>query len=210
MKTKTEKKPIYSKYFSQGQSEYLDLSWFESEDLSWIEDLGEEEVSIDWKSIDFPSYHAWPQSLKDKYDSSLRDCQKKLKEVVKTAEETAEIGKLKIYVECEDGNTYCSTEYWCNGAIAIAEIDDDSDFDSVETAAYAFINDYNEWYEKNGNGKRHERNIRLSELEALWNPVEIKDFDSGSGCEHDDLGSFGYTHGSIVICPSCQKRTEVW
>lgn len=29
-------------------------------------------------------------------------------------------------------------------------------------------------------------------------------------CEHDDLGSLGYKHGTIVNCPFCGKRTEVW
>lgn len=29
-------------------------------------------------------------------------------------------------------------------------------------------------------------------------------------CEHEDLGSLGYTHGTIVTCPHCGQRAEVW
>lgn len=29
-------------------------------------------------------------------------------------------------------------------------------------------------------------------------------------CEHDDLGSLGYTHGSTVRCPHCGELAEVW
>ena len=29
-------------------------------------------------------------------------------------------------------------------------------------------------------------------------------------CEHEDLGSFGYAHGTIVTCPNCGAAAEVW
>lgn len=29
-------------------------------------------------------------------------------------------------------------------------------------------------------------------------------------CEHDDLGSLGFQHGSTVKCPQCGKIAEVW
>lgn len=29
-------------------------------------------------------------------------------------------------------------------------------------------------------------------------------------CRHEDLGSMGYVHGTIVPCPHCGQRTEVW
>lgn len=45
--------------------------------------------------------------------------------------------------------------------------------------------------------------------------VEIKgEFDvkeaSFVSCDHADLGSLGYAHGSIVKCPHCGQRAEVW
>lgn len=29
-------------------------------------------------------------------------------------------------------------------------------------------------------------------------------------CQHEDLGSLGYTHGDIVRCPFCGEMAEVW
>ena len=31
-----------------------------------------------------------------------------------------------------------------------------------------------------------------------------------STCDHQDLGSLGYTHGSTVKCPHCGQMAEVW
>lgn len=31
-----------------------------------------------------------------------------------------------------------------------------------------------------------------------------------NSCNHDDLGSLGYTHGSNVRCPHCGEVAEVW
>ena len=36
-----------------------------------------------------------------------------------------------------------------------------------------------------------------------------KRFDNRN-CEHEDLGSMGYKHGSIVKCPFCEKMAVVW
>lgn len=37
-----------------------------------------------------------------------------------------------------------------------------------------------------------------------------KKFELARNCEHEDLGSLGYTHGTIVNCPFCGKKAEVW
>lgn len=29
-------------------------------------------------------------------------------------------------------------------------------------------------------------------------------------CDHEDLGSLGYEHGTTVTCPHCGERTVVW
>lgn len=31
-----------------------------------------------------------------------------------------------------------------------------------------------------------------------------------SNCQHEDLGSLGYTHGTTVVCPFCGQLAEVW
>ena len=38
---------------------------------------------------------------------------------------------------------------------------------------------------------------------------EVKD-SAFVACDHADLGSLGYAHGSIVKCPHCGQRAEVW
>jgi len=39
---------------------------------------------------------------------------------------------------------------------------------------------------------------------------EVKESASFVACEHEDLGSLGYAHGSVVKCPHCGQRAEVW
>jgi hypothetical protein len=34
--------------------------------------------------------------------------------------------------------------------------------------------------------------------------------ENKSHCEHEDLGSLGYKHGTIVKCPNCGEMAEVW
>ena len=40
--------------------------------------------------------------------------------------------------------------------------------------------------------------------------VNYKKKKEASSCQHEDLGSLGYKHGSIVTCPHCGKKAEVW
>jgi hypothetical protein len=46
--------------------------------------------------------------------------------------------------------------------------------------------------------------------------VTIADFEEKSSsnavhnCQHEDLGSLGYKHGTTVKCPFCGKLAEVW
>ncbi len=227
--------PDYFSYFTQGESPYFDLSWIEKEDLSWIDDLNqarelskqqeienniedggdpapfhfsfkEEPASKDFESVYFPGYHEWPDSFRSKYDSSVKNSADKIAEIIKTADEKLTFDELTIYVECDDGNHYISTKYYDYGSVTIAVIDEDSDFDSVDTAVYAFINDYRDWESEHGDAYRKAR--LLSELEALRDPQPFDDFNLD--CDHGDLGSLGYKHGEVVKCPHCGKPAEVW
>ena len=40
--------------------------------------------------------------------------------------------------------------------------------------------------------------------------IERKTAKIIANCNHDDLGSLGYTHGTIVKCPHCGNSAEVW
>lgn len=67
---------------------------------------------------------------------------------------------------------------------------------------------------------------KLTERQESWlraiaekNGVAIKgyiDRKAGAGkpitqhCQHEDLGSLGYAHGSTVTCPHCGAQAEVW
>lgn len=35
-------------------------------------------------------------------------------------------------------------------------------------------------------------------------------FNAVNNCEHEDLGSLGYTHGTYVKCPYCGQMAQVW
>ena len=85
-------------------------------------------------------------------------------------------------------------------------------YDSKEKSAY--ISEMNEedflilvGKIENSNDKRcatsHKKSVE--NMKKRWNPEK-----ENSQCEHGDLGSRGYRHGSIVTCPDCGKRAEVW
>ncbi len=47
--------------------------------------------------------------------------------------------------------------------------------------------------------KSHQKSV-----EAYKNKIK------NTSCDHADLGSLGYKHGSIVSCPNCGKSGRVW
>ncbi len=48
------------------------------------------------------------------------------------------------------------------------------------------------------------KNVGLAEYGKRKSPQAV------ANCQHEDLGSFGYTHGTTVNCPFCGKVAEVW
>ncbi|MFK5893572.1 MAG: hypothetical protein QM504_10160 [Pseudomonadota bacterium] len=159
----------------------------------------------DFNCVDFPLMHEWPKEFKSVYDEILNSGRQKINSIVKTAEQELVLGHVTLYVSCEDGNHYFSTPYFANGEITLACLDDDSHIDSVDTAVYMFINEYNQWQDKYG--KAYEAAVTLSNLEALRQPCSA---ENDVGCEHEDLGSLGCVHGSMVTCPYCGSLVEVW
>ncbi len=55
-----------------------------------------------------------------------------------------------------------------------------------------------------------EKHGYLMPEKTLRSSKTSKKTESVRNCEHDDLGSLGYTHGTIVNCPFCGKKAEVW
>lgn len=171
-----------------------------------------EKYSIDPLSDDFPSYHDWPVQLCQKYDSHLRMLAKKTSDMAATGQ-IKHCGDVTLYLECQDGNHYFSTPYFNFGSIEHAELDDDNDitFDHIDTAVYAYFNDWTDWNEQHGEAHRIKNKIAMLEaMRADSSPLTDKPAESHRGCEHEDLGSMGYTHGDVVKCPYCGAQAEVW
>lgn len=205
--------PKYFSYFNQGESQYLNWSLLDDVDMTWVDDLNKQRAleddhdiaSKDLGNIDFPSSHEWSPHFESKFNEIVSAARETIDGMIKTADEVVTIETMKIYLDCKDGNHYFSTPFFDHGSIRVVAIDSESDFDSVDTAVYAFINDYNEWREEHG--QKHDAMTQLSNLEALRQPVSL---DTESGCDHEDLGSLGHRHGDIVECPYCKKMAEVW
>jgi len=228
--TKRPYPPIWRHYFTAANMFSLsDL--FREEDMAWIGDLqkevdaeraemalrgatmgGPEKYSADPDSDDFPGFYEWPKHMREKYRKAEAETKKKTIQVAQTGKEVT-CDDVTLYLNCADGNHYFSTRYFDHGSIQRVGLDEDCEveFDSVDTAVYAFVNDYREWDEKNGTA--HRRREKLLELEALRGDMggdrPPPEFGPG-GCDHPDLGSLGYAHGSIVKCPYCGAQAEVW
>jgi len=225
-------KPNYLSYFTQGTSPYLNWDFLKNVDLSWVDKINEERAlekqkriqkdieenrasgtyvssdediaSKDFNDIDFPGIHEWPVSFTAKYKNTITINEKKLAEIIKSANEIFKFEEFTLYVDCEDSNHYFSTPFYGNGTIEIAD-QGDNNFDSTDTAVYAFINDHNEW--EKTHGKAYKSAKISSNLEALSLQPFINETE---GCQHSDLASFGYAHGATVECPFCGKMAEVW
>jgi len=61
--------------------------------------------------------------------------------------------------------------------------------------------------------KQHNYLCKVAEKHGYSMPEKVvrasKKAESRS-CEHEDLGSLGYTHGTTVKCPNCGIMAEVW
>ena len=214
-------KPRYFEYFTQCADQYCDWKWVEEEDLSWIDELNQrikterenttgntaacslEELSKDFDSSDFPDYHEFPEIFREKYDKTLIKSRLLISEIIKSAR-TVKIEEVTLYVECSDGNHYFSTPHFGDGNVEMAVLGEHSDFDSIDTAVYAFINDWKNWNDENGQEWR--KMELLTFFEALREPVGIIE----TGCEHEDLASLGYKHDTVVECPFCKQHAYVW
>ena len=47
-------------------------------------------------------------------------------------------------------------------------------------------------------------------VEVVGNIENRVSKNNAQNCEHGDLGSLGYVHGSTVVCPYCGKLAVVW
>jgi len=183
----------YFEYFTQGKNHFFDYSWVDKVDLSWVDELNkeraankehriqrdiergynpedthssDEDVAVkNFEDIDFPPWHEWPENFLEKYRETNSLATQALAEMIKSAEQKIVIDNMQIYFNCKDGKSYFSTFYYGNGSIEVASLTEDSSFDSLETAIFAFFNDYTHWYENYG--KEHDAALRLSNLRSI-------------------------------------------
>ncbi len=225
--------PRYHEYFTQGERPYADLSWVQNEDLSWIDDLSEAAVKLkaknaiwraenfldpsyvdsdediaskDFDSIDFPLSHHWPLEFNARYIQYKNSRNAKLKEIIDSAENKVSVDDVTVYQNCSDGNSYFTTPYYNYGSVELLDIDEDSEFDSAETAMYAFCNDYAEWDSQYGEKSR--ALMKISELEALRQPVGDIYTEIGTECECDGCGGFAMIISIVndnALCVFCSK-----
>lgn len=235
MKTikKIESEPRYHTYFEQDFSE--GRSWvvelFNGVSMEWIADLQAEQdkekadyaaingtisgpsvYSHDPLSDDFPCFHDWPVDIQSEFNKAANRQNEQRREMAYTGQRVT-CGHVTLYLECQDGAHYFSTPHFDHGGIYKAAASDASDveFDSVETAVYAFYNDWSDWNGQYGEAKRRQDKLLVLEAMRLDSSNHDPAVDVGAnGCQHEDLGSLGYQHGAVVDCPFCGERAEVW
>lgn len=227
------KEPRYHAYFQQYFSE--DKSWlvelFCDVGMEWIEPLQKERdkekaynaannitvsepdvYSTDPLSNDFPCFHDWPLSVQTEFNSAVKRKNEQCRQMALTGKKV-KCGNVTLYLDCQDGAHYFSTPCFDYGVIYKAALGDDNfdvEFDSVETAVYAFYNDWTDWNDLHGEAKRKREKLLMLEAFRMDNAHNTGQGASSSGCEHQDLGSLGYRHGDVVNCPFCGERAEVW
>lgn len=230
---KIEREPSYIAYFEQyisGDNSWL-VEIFRDIDMAWVEPLQKEldennafyaemnartsypeAYSRNPLSDDFPSFHDWPLSAQQKFNDEVNRQNEQCRKLAYTGK-VAKCGDVTLYLDCEDGGHYFSTPYFDHGVIYKVALNADLrdvDFDSTETAVYAFFNDWNDWNEKYGEASRKRDNLLMLEALRLDTTSSVNEDTNSNGCEHEDLGSLGYKHGDVVSCPFCGKRAEVW
>jgi hypothetical protein len=199
-KKTTKREPLYFTYFTQ--EDRTDFAF-----LKLMEGFSSEEDFIDH----YGGYDEWPASMREKYKSFVREQQEEVGAITATGKKI-QCDDVTLYLDCDDGNHYFSTRYFNNGSIEKAALRSDSrvDFDHIDTAVYAFVNDWKDWNKEFGAAqKTQDKLLALEALRADTSPSTSRQSDSES-CQHEDLGSLGYTHGSTVKCPNCGKLAEVW
>lgn len=162
---KPESKPLYFVYLAQTeQSEdlFFNQVWSVkfaelSADLAWIDELevkDGEAYSRDFDHVNFPTYYNWPASWRKAYEAAQNESHTLKKNHLAQAE-VHQIDTQVIYIIGEE--VWLSTPHYDNSVIYKMKANEvkGHSFDSVVTAAYAYINDFNEW--KQAHGKAYER-----------------------------------------------------
>lgn len=188
--------PTYYYYITQDCDPFFDVIWEKklktlTRDLSWIDALNAqgEAFSKDLSSEDFPTYHHWPLDWKMALQACSNEAHKAKTEYLKGSQKH-EIDRDTLYINDETEEVFFSTNSYGYGDIRKMMVQDDRFdsvlFDSVLTAAYAYLNDYREWKEEHG---------------ANWEALNI--LSGAEPCNTDSLV------GTTQECDGCGAYTLI-
>lgn len=201
---KIKNKPHYFHYITQSSDDIFENIWSGvlrelKNDLSWIDRLEKEDdelYSRDYDHDDFQTYWNWPQNWRDEFENAKTIAHKQRIQLLSDAEKYEFDGQT-IWIKGE--SVYLSTSSYACGDICLMTIDDDSDFDSVVTAAYAYINEWQDWNKKYG--LKYEALNILSKAERPFTDSLV-----GTTQECDGCGSYSLIvedKNGIVLCKYC-------
>jgi hypothetical protein len=200
-------KPLYFMYFTQDINPFFSKIWAEKlkalmADLAWIDELerrDSETYSRDYDHDDFPNYWVWPQSWRNAYGLAESEASLAKKELLKSAEAFT-IDNDDLYIFEDENKVWFSTSSYDNGTLMQMQLQtgkNEHEFDSVVTAAYAFINDFNEW--KQAHGKAYEMANILSKIERPFTDSIV-----GTTQECDQCGGYARIvkeeSGNAICC----------
>lgn len=207
---KTEPKPLYFSYLTQSDNPFFDVYWGKKLaklvlDLKWIDELEVEDdcaYSRDFESDDFPTFWNWPQGWQDAHREASNSARLAKMAHLKSAE-VVNIDGDELYILEDSEEVWFSTSTYANGIVMKMDAvsNDDIEFDSAYTAAYAYMNDYKEWDAQYG---------------SCWKAANIL---SSADCQFSDKlvgttqecdGCGAYTRivkddGNVSLCAECAK-----
>lgn len=145
-------RPMCHKYLSLRDNPFLTETWEKArlpelmKDLSWVdrEDLP---VSKDYNDEDFPAFWNWPAKWQAEFRKAETEALELLIQYVSSFEKFT-LGSCTVYINEGNNEVFVSSPAYDNGYLSRAE--PRNVFDSVSTAAFAFVNDYNHWHSKFG------------------------------------------------------------
>jgi len=209
---KLASKPRYFDYLTQVDDPFFDQVWSSklavlSADLTWIDEMEvrhNETYSRDFEHDDFPTYYNWPKHWREAFQAAKNEGHL-LKKAHLAQAETHRIDGDVVYILGEE--VWFSTNHYDNGDIykmAVSDRDKNHEFDSVVTAAYAYINDFNEW--EQAHGKAYERANILSKIERPFTDSLV-----GTEQECDLCGCYALIakeENGNAICCHCASSGE--
>jgi hypothetical protein len=192
--------PSYFKYLSQTNCPFFGEIWARelgnlANDIQWIDTLEKEDgttYSRNPDSDDFPTYYNWPESWRRAYSRSVSEAEAKKKQHLRDAE-THKLDEITLFILDDLEEVWLSTPHFNNGTIE--KMDGLDPYDSVSTAAYVFLNLFNEWKAK------HKNTWKAANILSSGNALPERDSVICEVCGH----TFKSRHyDDFDICSECK------